>query len=187
MNEIVSEAKKALRLSVLGARNESQARATEDAFANSLLELVSKTRIQKVGCYLSFGSEPATGKFITLAAAQGIAIFAPRVLPDGSMVMAELTFETSLNSLGFREPTGKIVGPDELELLVIPALAIDFAGQRLGRGAGYFDRYLENYQSHTVGLVFDSEFVAKVPSLPHDRPVNQVVTPTRTISIPFEG
>jgi 5-formyltetrahydrofolate cyclo-ligase len=64
-------------------------------------------------------------------------------------------------------------------------LAIDYQGQRLGRGAGYFDRYLENYKGLTVGLVYDAEFLPKVPSMAHDRPVSQVVTQSQTISIPF--
>jgi 5-formyltetrahydrofolate cyclo-ligase len=72
-----------------------------------------------------------------------------------------------------------------LELIVVPALAIDYKGQRLGRGAGYFDRYLEHYKGPTVGLVYDLEFLPEVPSLSHDKPVSQVVTEARTIGIPF--
>jgi 5-formyltetrahydrofolate cyclo-ligase len=64
-------------------------------------------------------------------------------------------------------------------------LAIDYEGKRLGRGAGYFDRYLERYKAAVVGLVYDAEFLPKVPSLSHDKPVSQVVTESRTIEIPF--
>jgi 5-formyltetrahydrofolate cyclo-ligase len=101
------------------------------------------------------------------------------------MVMAVLESETKPSELGFREPTGKVVESKDLELIVIPALAIDHKGQRLGRGAGYFDRFLEQYQGRTVGLVYDAEFLPEVPSETHDLPVSLVVTQSRTISIPF--
>lgn len=186
MNEIVSEAKKTLRASVLRDRTESLAKDTEEAFGNSLLDIAAKKQLQRIGCYLSFGSEPATGSFVRRAASLGIAIYCPRVEADGEMVMAALGAETSINKLGFKEPTGEVIPAAELELIIVPALAIDFAGMRLGRGAGFFDRYLEHYQGPTVGLVFDLEFVAAVPSLTHDQSVSQVVTQSRIISIPFE-
>ena len=185
MSEIVSEAKKALRVQILANRPESLASQTQDQFANALLDIALKQKIERIGCYLSFGSEPATDSFIALAQAQGIEIACPRIEPDGQMVMSILESETRPSELGFREPTGKVVDPTELDLIVVPALAIDHEGQRLGRGAGYFDRYLEQYKGPTVGLVYDSEFLAEVPTETHDAPVSLVVTQSRTISIPF--
>jgi 5-formyltetrahydrofolate cyclo-ligase len=99
--------------------------------------------------------------------------------------MAILESGTTPSALGFREPTGKVVEPTELEWIIVPALAIDFEGQRLGRGAGYFDRYLQRYTGPTVGLVYDAEFLPEVPSEAHDAPVSQVVTQSRTVKIPF--
>jgi 5-formyltetrahydrofolate cyclo-ligase len=186
MSEIVSEAKKALRVQILANRSESLATQTKDQFANALLEHASKQSVGTIGCYLSFGSEPATDAFIDLAQAQGVAIACPRIESDGRMVMAILESETRQSALGFREPTGQVIGPEDLDLIIIPALAIDHKGQRLGRGAGYFDRYLENYKGSTVGLIYDAEFLPQVPSEAHDAPVSQVVTQSRTISIPFE-
>jgi 5-formyltetrahydrofolate cyclo-ligase len=101
------------------------------------------------------------------------------------MVMAVLESETKPSKLGFREPTGQVVDPSDLDLIIVPALAIDYQGLRLGRGAGYFDRYLENYQGPSVGLVYDAEFLPEVPSETHDLPVSLVVTQSRTLSIPF--
>jgi 5,10-methenyltetrahydrofolate synthetase len=126
MSEIVSEAKKALRGLVLEARSDSLARQTSGHFAKSLLELSMNQNLQRIGCYLSFGSEPATDSFIELAKAEGIEIACPRIDSDGQMVMAVLDSETSKSALGFREPTGMVVEPNDLDLIVIPALAIDF-------------------------------------------------------------
>jgi 5-formyltetrahydrofolate cyclo-ligase len=185
MSEIVSEAKKALRAQILGARSKNLSSQTSHQYAESLIALSLQQNLKRIGCYLSFGSEPETDTFIELAQAEGIEIACPRIDADGSMVMAVLESETMPSELGFREPTGKVVEPKDLELIVIPALAIDFQGQRLGRGAGYFDRYLEQYKGPTVGLVYDAEFLPEIPSETHDLPVSLVVTQSRTISIPF--
>ncbi len=185
MSEIVSEAKKALRVQILANRTDDLARKTGEQFAESLLALSLKKNLKRIGCYLSFGSEPATDSFLELAKAEGIEIACPRIDSNGQMVMAVLESGTTASELGFREPTGKVVEPTELDLIIVPALAIDFEGQRLGRGAGYFDRYLQHYTGPTVGLVYDAEFLPEVPSLSHDKPVSQVVTQSRTIDIPF--
>ena len=185
MSEIVTEAKKALRVQILAGRSENLARQTSGQFAESLLALSLKQNLKRIGCYLSFGSEPATDSFIELAKAEGIEIACPRIDPQGQMVLAALESETKASELGFREPTGNVVEPEDLDLIVVPALAIDYQGQRLGRGAGYFDRYLEHYKGPTIGLVYDAEFLPKVPTLAHDAPVSQVVTESRIISIPF--
>lgn len=185
MSEIVSEAKKALRIQILANRTDKLARQTSDQFARSLLTLALKQNLKRIGCYLSFGSEPATDYFIELAKAEGLEISCPRIESDGQMVMAVLESGTTQSALGFREPTGKAVEPTDLDLIVVPALAIDFAGRRLGRGAGYFDRYLQHYSRPTVGLIYDAEFLPEVPSEAHDAPVSQVVTESRTISIPL--
>jgi 5-formyltetrahydrofolate cyclo-ligase len=185
MSEIVSEAKKALRARILEARSEDLARQSSGQFADSLLALSLEKNLKRIGCYLSFGSEPATDQFIGLAKAKGIEIACPRIEADGQMVMATLESETTQSELGFREPAGAVVDPKDLDLVIVPALAIDHEGQRLGRGAGYFDRYLEHYTGATVGLVYDAEFLPKVPTLVHDKPVSQVITESRTIEIPF--
>jgi 5-formyltetrahydrofolate cyclo-ligase len=186
MSEIVSEAKKALRSRILEERSEDLARQSSGQFADSLLALSREKNLKRIGCYLSFGSEPATDSFIERAKSQGIEIACPRIEADGQMVMAVLEAETKRSELGFKEPTGAVVNPKDLDLVIVPALAIDYEGQRLGRGAGYFDRYLEHYTGATVGLVYDAEFLPKVPTLVHDKPVSQVVTESRTIDIPFE-
>jgi 5-formyltetrahydrofolate cyclo-ligase len=186
MSEIVSEVKQALRAKVLANRSKDLAMKTESEFADALLKMASEQNLKRIGCYLSFGSEPGTGSFIELAKARGIEIACPRVLPDGQMIMANLEGETEVSELGFKEPTGEIVEAKDLDLIIVPALAIDYRGQRLGRGAGYFDRYLRHFIGPTVGLVYDSDFLPEVPSLPHDAPVGLVITQTRTIEIPFE-
>ena len=84
---------------------------------------------------------------------------------------------------GLLEPPGPWLGAAalaEAELIVLPALAVDRRGVRLGRGRGFYDRSLpaRNPQSRLVALVRDEELVDELPSEPHDVPVTHALTPT---------
>lgn len=89
------------------------------------------------------------------------------------------------NPWGFREP-----GPECSEVvlgvssvIVLPALALTRAGQRLGYGAGFYDRVLDRYSSaSTIGTCFDFELLDQLPREAHDRPVDWVVTDARTLA-----
>ena len=84
------------------------------------------------------------------------------------------------------EPAGERLGPDavtEADVVLLPGLAVDARGLRLGRGGGSYDRVLarlERARAHPalVVLLYDSEVVERVPEEPHDRPVHAVVTPS---------
>lgn len=71
-----------------------------------------------------------------------------------------------------------------IDLIVVPAMAYDKAGHRLGRGGGYYDRFIKK-QSHAtlVGVGYDFQLVEKVPRLSHDQKVDYVITPSQTIVV----
>jgi 5-formyltetrahydrofolate cyclo-ligase len=95
----------------------------------------------------------------------------PETLPDGL-----------LNWLEFG--TDKKVTLSIGDLLFVPALAVDLAGNRLGRGKGYFDREIENLSQVVIyAVVFDSEVLASVPVESHDKRVDGVVTQQRILKI----
>ena len=68
-----------------------------------------------------------------------------------------------------------MVSPDALDMILVPALAFDAEGYRLGRGAGYYDRYLSGYQGLTVGLCFSVCQTEVLPRDNHDLPVQLVL------------
>ena len=72
-----------------------------------------------------------------------------------------------------------LVEPAQIDLALVPALAYDIRCMRMGRGGGYYDRYLADFPSVTVGLCRDALLQKKIPAEPHDRPVGLVVTETR--------
>ncbi|MEV4630747.1 5-formyltetrahydrofolate cyclo-ligase [Micromonospora sp. NPDC049523] len=84
---------------------------------------------------------------------------------------------------GLREPAGARLGTDVIgtaALVIVPALAVDRRGIRLGRGGGSYDRALARVAPGvlTVALLHDGELVDRVPAQPHDRPVRAVITPS---------
>ena len=86
---------------------------------------------------------------------------------------------------GALEPLARLpaVPADQIDLVVVPGRAFDPRGQRLGRGAGFYDRFLssEGFRGTAVALAFDCQILDEIPHLPHDVPVHMIVTETRVI------
>ena len=178
MTENVSEAKSRLRTQVLTNRSQALTASTANDFGSQLIGLCEQLGARNVGIYLSFGSEPVTDVFVIGAKAAGITLFAPRTGPESTMEFARLEGATESSELGFLQPIGEVIEPDRLDLIIAPALSVDGFGNRLGRGGGFFDRYLDNFEGPVAAVVYEHELVPELPSQSHDRPVQFAVTPT---------
>lgn len=89
-----------------------------------------------------------------------------------------------LGSFHIEEPTGnEIVDPSEIELIVVPAVAYDRKGNRLGRGKGFYDRLLKTTRATKIGVGYTFQLVDEVPVEPHDQGVDIVITQSSTIVI----
>lgn len=172
----VSEAKTALRKSILQTRTKLDPTETSNALATHLVGLCQLLRAKVVGIYLSFGSEPDTKAFIALAASAGITLAAPRITATNQMEFARFDGSSRQGLHGFAEPTGEVVALDSLDLVIAPALAVTKSGIRLGRGAGYYDRYLEKSKAKVAAVVYANEILDEVPSQAHDQSVDYIVT-----------
>ncbi len=86
---------------------------------------------------------------------------------------------------GIREPaeTCAEVPLNRLDLVLVPGIAFDLQGRRLGRGKGHYDRILAAVRGKTCGVAFDQQVVAEVPVEPHDVGLNCILTPTRWIEL----
>jgi 5-formyltetrahydrofolate cyclo-ligase len=105
-------------------------------------------------------------------------------LLDWSVATPDLDITEGLH--GLPEPVGELLGPiavNDVDLLAIPAAAVDRNGMRLGWGRGFFDKTLGSMEGcpPVYAIIYDSEFVDEVPSDLHDQPVDGVVTPTQTL------
>lgn len=89
-----------------------------------------------------------------------------------------------LGSFHIEEPTGnETVNPEDIELMVIPAVAYDRRGNRLGRGKGFYDRLLKNSKATKVGVGYEFQLVDEVPTEPHDVAVDIIITQNSTIVV----
>ena len=98
------------------------------------------------------------------------------------MNLEVLPYEESRLELGafhIEEPTGnETVDPDTLELIVVPAVAYDRKGNRLGRGKGFYDRLLGSTKATKVGVAYEFQIVDEVPVEQHDIPMDIVISPS---------
>ena len=86
---------------------------------------------------------------------------------------------------GIREPADHCakVSLKRLDLILVPGVAFDLRGRRLGRGKGFYDRLLAALSGTTCGVAFDQQIVKELPVAPHDAHVNCILTPTRWIAL----
>lgn len=132
--------------------------------------------------YLAVGFEVETRPILAEARRRGKRVYIPRLDSQKKrMWMIEVTGREKLkpNRYGILEPpfNSKRVGnPKELDLAIIPGLGFDREGGRIGRGEGYFDRFLaEARKACKIGLAFECQIVERIPREPHDVGVDEVI------------
>jgi len=166
--------------------------AAADAIAQHAASTPAIVRARRIAVYLSMTSEPGTDPLIATLLARGAEVVAPISLPDHTLdwAIVDPRGPTTTTSSGMAEPTGPRLGPatpSTCDLLILPALAVDHAGHRLGRGAGYYDRALAGVQTPLCALVFAHELLPEVPFEDHDVPVEMALTPQGLFRVPQEG
>jgi len=94
-----------------------------------------------------------------------------------------LVDDVKIGRFGIREPTEKCsqIALNRLDFILVPGVAFDMQGRRLGRGKGFFDRLLAVVRGTTCGVAFDEQIVREIPVAPHDVHVNRILTPTRWV------
>ena len=98
-----------------------------------------------------------------------------------------LPYEESRLELGafhIEEPTGdNIADPEEIELVVVPAVAYDRRGNRLGRGKGFYDRFLASTKATKIGVGYEFQLLDEIPAEAHDVPMDMVITQNTTVVV----
>ncbi|MGW1997324.1 5-formyltetrahydrofolate cyclo-ligase [Embleya sp. NPDC001921] len=158
--------------------------AASRALRDALLALPEVARAETVAAYVPVGSEPGgRGLAEDLAAGSTRRVLLPVLLADNDLDWAVYEGPASLvpAGRGLREPIGPRLGVEGVrtaDVLVVPGLAVDRRGLRLGRGGGSYDRALTRVPAAvTVVLLYDDEVLDRVPAEPHDVPVDVAVTP----------
>ncbi len=118
---------------------------------------------------------------LLFAFAEGKRLCFPKVLPEGLAFFAVPSPDSLVIPPGspwrVREPReGACSRVEELDLILVPGVAFTAGGRRLGRGAGYYDRFLATQTAHRIGACFESQLVPDLPVEPHDMPMHRVLT-----------
>jgi len=166
-----------------------------EAFRDAVLALPEFSNVHCASVYASRSFEPGTLPLIEAMHTRGVDVLLPR-LGDG--LQRGWSLYAGAHDLAPRspgrppEPSGEFLPQARLadaDLIVVPALATDAHGTRLGQGAGWYDRALKDARPGVpiVALVFDDEFhdgaMPPIPREPHDVPVSIVVKPSVVIRI----
>lgn len=184
--------KEELRLAALAKRRAmsagDRAQAAEAIAAHVLAQSIV-ARAARIAAYVSMPSEPGTGPTIDGLLARGIEVIVPISLADGGLDWVAYAPGAlhAATPLGIAEPEGERLGASALasaDFVIVPALAVDVEGNRLGRGAGYYDRALATAKAPLCALLFTGEITDALPHEGHDVPVNMVITPTGTFRVP---
>ncbi len=193
MPDPIDDAKRALRAELRERRQlltDAARHNAETGIAAQLNALVDELGARSVTCYLSTRAEPETRLFLSEAVGRGIRVLLPITRVDGLLdwVVADPDADVTEGLLGIPEPVGELLGPiavGDVDLMIIPAAAVDRTGMRLGWGRGYFDKTLGSIQGcpPVYAVIYDTELLDEVPRDVHDQPVTGVVTPTRTIML----
>jgi len=157
--------------------------------AKRLLALSGFTAAQSIHFYLSNPREVQTDSMILEALRAGKRVVVPVVHPeDRSLSFSELSDlnpnKMRLGPFGIRHPRPpfiKEVVSSEVDLWVVPGVAFDSRGSRIGYGGGYYDRVLSHVKEEVIGLAFECQMVEGLPIDQNDRPVDKVITEKRTI------
>lgn len=133
---------------------------------------------QRVAIYASVGTEVPTEGLAPLLNRRGIQVLYPRCLRQRMLefVPVEGPHQLQPGHLGIPAPLGSAVQLQHINVVVLPGLAFDALGGRLGTGGGYYDRTLPGFAGLRLGLAFDCQLVNRVPALAHDQNVHGVVT-----------
>lgn len=183
--ESVETRKKRLRAYMKERRGDNENRDVKETllvanFLQAIEKMTGASTRLNVFCYLSFSSEAPTDKLMERLLEKGHQVFCPRI-EDGMLRPVPLGEDFTLSSLGIREPVGQAY-MGEMDVVVVPLLAVDQKGNRLGYGGGFYDRYLKTYpKSKRIAYCYDFQLLLEVPSERTDEKMDCIVTEKRVV------
>ncbi len=186
--------KNVIRKAVLALREEMKTEEIEEKsqkIMSRLREMVLFQQSLVIMTYVGFGSEVATLPFIAESLALGKRVVVPVCMPKSKELLISEIKDPKLDlqpqgRIGLLEPPKErlsVIDPQEIDLILMPGIAFDRQGGRVGYGAGYYDRFLASFKKCPllVALSFDCQLVEAVPVEKHDIPVDWIITENEMI------
>lgn len=177
--------KEEIRKKILQKRNElpsSEILEKSNEIISKLISLKEFRKAKRILCYVSFGSEVFTHELIqAYIDKKDIAV---PVVKENELALSYIKDwkELSKGRYGILEPKAmKIANLDEISLAIVPAVAFDEMGYRIGYGRGYFDKLLAKMNAMKIGLGYEFQIVEKIPEEKHDVRMDRIITEKRII------
>lgn len=172
--------KKELRQHIREIKRQFSQQQLEELSLPIIARLKSRlTNAKTILAYYSLPDEVDTRQLLDNLVAEGKTVLLPKVIDDENMEIRRYTGRQDLEEgiLHLMEPIGEpFTAYEDIDIVVVPGLAFDAAGHRLGRGRGYYDRFLHRKKHpYCVGICFDFQKVAEVPVDEYDIPVDEVI------------
>jgi 5-formyltetrahydrofolate cyclo-ligase len=189
------EAKRALRERVLAARAALDAAFRAGASRSIAQRIATLASFRDASCVvltLAFRSEWDTRALVEDALGRGVAVALPRVNEATRMIelhrVRDVAAETAAGYRGIPEPFASLprIEPRHVEWILVPGVAFDLHGRRLGYGGGYYDRLLPLLprSAPRIAGAFELQLIDDIPAAPHDLLVDAVATPSRLVLTP---
>lgn len=185
--------KKEFRKKVISLRKTQQPdfiKKNSDIIKDKLLEMDCIKNASTIMLYLNFNNEVITDNLIKELISLDKIVASPiTIIKEKKLIPCQIKdFENGIQygAYNIREPKPNCspeINIKDIDVVIVPAVAYDINGFRLGYGCGFYDRFLENIREDTVtiGIAFDLQIFNKVPKEPHDAQLDYIITESRII------
>jgi len=187
--------KHSLRKQLLNKRKLLSNRAIlekSNEIADKLIKFDKYRQSEKIMLYIATKSEVQTQRIIESAQKDNKKIYIPLIIQEQHDLTPSLVIdyekEIALGNLGIYQPKEefhRLFPPSIIDLVIVPGVAFTQQGYRLGRGGGYYDRFLKKLsgQAYSVALAFEMQIIKEIPLEESDMPVNCIITEKRIIKL----
>jgi 5-formyltetrahydrofolate cyclo-ligase len=192
MNPEIKAAKQALRREVAAVLR-AMAPAEREAASGRARQLLAShaewRAARSILFYAPMAEELDVWPLVSEALGAGKRVGLPRFAPQSGAYVAcevqDLALDLKPGHFGIREPADHCAAFSlkRLDLILVPGVAFDLDGRRLGRGKGFYDQLLAGLRGVTCGVAFDQQIVREVPVTSHDILMNRILTPTRWVGL----
>ncbi len=185
--------KKEFRKKVISLRKTQQPnfiKKNSDIIKDKLLEMDCIKNASTIMLYLDFNNEVITDNLIKELISLDKIVASPiTIIKEKKLIPCQIKdFENGIQygAYNIREPKPNCspeINIKDIDVVIVPAVAYDINGFRLGYGGGFYDRFLENIREDavTIGIAFDLQIFNKVPKEPHDAQLDYIITESRII------
>lgn len=175
--------KKQLRKEIRLRKQQHTPEQLQVSSADICEQLLQHPRIKAahtIMAYAALPDEVQTRSLLDTLLQAGKEVLLPVVINDTRLEIRRYTGPDTLQcgSMNIPEPTGEaFTRPETIEVVVVPGMAFDKQGNRLGRGKGYYDRFLRSVpQAYTIGICFPFQCLSQIPTEPTDVTLHEVIT-----------